>query len=259
MDNLSQQADEIEVLKSIYEDEWVEEDGNCSFSMQVTPDVKLFITLHPEYPSESPPKYELLAPELTKDQKTKIHRELKSIFEESMGSPILFQWIEKLKETAFSKPKKNKDSEVAKKVNVQYTPPTEQSKAHLEKFSKEVIHGPTIEDRKSVFQGHVCAVHSEAETRHFLEYLMENKKIAQATHNISAYRITKNSSLLQDCEDDGENHASKRLLHLLQILNLENVMIVVSRWYGGIQLGPDRFKHITNAARQALDNGGFIK
>lgn len=29
--------------------------------------------------------------------------------------------------------------------------------------------------------------------------------------------------------------------------------------YGGIQLGPDRFKHITNAARRALVQAGFIK
>lgn len=28
--------------------------------------------------------------------------------------------------------------------------------------------------------------------------------------------------------------------------------MVVSRWYGGIQLGPDRFKHINNAARCVL-------
>ena len=32
------------------------------------------------------------------------------------------------------------------------------------------------------------------------------------------------------------------MLHLLDILNVENVLVVVSRWFGGIQLGPDRFK-----------------
>lgn len=29
-------------------------------------------------------------------------------------------------------------------------------------------------------------------------------------------------------------------------------MVVVSRWYGGILLGPDRFKHINNCARNIL-------
>lgn len=36
-------------------------------------------------------------------------------------------------------------------------------------------------------------------------------------------------------------------------------MVIVSRWYGGVQLGPDRFKHINNAARQILDHCGHIK
>lgn len=43
-----------------------------------------------------------------------------------------------------------------------------------------------------------------------------------------------------------------------QILDVMNVMVVVTRWYGGIHLGPDRFKHINNAARQILDSCGYI-
>ena len=35
-------------------------------------------------------------------------------------------------------------------------------------------------------------------------------------------------------------------------------VVVVSRWYGGILLGPDRFKHINNAARTLLDACGYI-
>jgi putative IMPACT (imprinted ancient) family translation regulator len=37
-----------------------------------------------------------------------------------------------------------------------------------------------------------------------------------------------------------------------------NVVVVVSRWYGGTLLGPDRFKHINNAARQVLSMGSFL-
>lgn len=36
------------------------------------------------------------------------------------------------------------------------------------------------------------------------------------------------------------------------------MMLVVSRWYGGIMLHGDRFKHISNAAREALRVGGFL-
>lgn len=35
-------------------------------------------------------------------------------------------------------------------------------------------------------------------------------------------------------------------------MDADNVMVVVSRWYGGINLGPDRFKHINNVARILL-------
>lgn len=42
-----------------------------------------------------------------------------------------------------------------------------------------------------------------------------------------------------------------------QILDVRNVLVVVSRWYGGILLGPDRFKHINNCARNILVEEGY--
>lgn len=53
----------------------------------------------------------------------------------------------------------------------------------------KITHGPIIEDRKSVFQGHVCTVNSKSDVSNVMEILLQNKKIAHATHNISAYRI----------------------------------------------------------------------
>jgi putative IMPACT (imprinted ancient) family translation regulator len=44
----------------------------------------------------------------------------------------------------------------------------------------------------------------------------------------------------------------------MQILEVESVVVVVTRWFGGIHLGPDRFKDINNVARSALDECGFI-
>ena len=35
-------------------------------------------------------------------------------------------------------------------------------------------------------------------------------------------------------------------------------MLIVSRWFGGILLYGDRFKHISSAAREALQVGGFL-
>jgi len=41
-------------------------------------------------------------------------------------------------------------------------------------------------------------------------------------------------------------------------VDVMNVVVVVSRWFGGILLGGDRFKHINNAARDALELGSHI-
>jgi hypothetical protein len=38
----------------------------------------------------------------------------------------------------------------------------------------------------------------------------------------------------------------------------KTLFMVFCRWYGGVQLGPDRFKHINNVARQLLEDHGFI-
>ena len=127
------------------------------------------------------------------------------------------------------------------------------TRSKLEHVCPDIVTGDIIEDRKSVFQGHTAVVKSLDEVRMVISRLYENKKIAQATHNIYAYRIQgEGGRWLCDCEDDGEDAAGGRLLHLLEILEVEARLVVVSRWYGGTHLGPDRFKHINNAARAVL-------
>lgn len=136
-------------------------------------------------------------------------------------------------------------------------------------YEPEITHGESVVDRKSVFQGHCAVVQRVVHVDQLLSKLKENKKIENAFHNMWAYRIDKSdptarragksASIIQDCDDDGEQAAGGRLLTLLQILNVVNVMVVVTRWYGGIQLGPARFKHINNAARDSLVKGGFVQ
>uniref|UniRef100_A0A6G1SAK6 Protein IMPACT-B n=1 Tax=Aceria tosichella TaxID=561515 RepID=A0A6G1SAK6_9ACAR len=139
---------------------------------------------------------------------------------------------------------------------------------NMSDFEPIITHGESVIDRKSVFQGHSAAISQVEHVDIFLSKLKENKKIENAFHNMWAYRIDKSdpnarvagksASIIQDCDDDGEQAAGGRLLNLLQILNVVNVMVVVTRWYGGIQLGPARFKHINNAARDSLVKGGFV-
>ncbi len=41
-------------------------------------------------------------------------------------------------------------------------------------------------------------------------------------------------------------------------MDVTDAVVVVTRWYGGIQLGPDRFKHINNVARTLLISSGIV-
>lgn len=123
-----------------------------------------------------------------------------------------------------------------------------------------LYHGEPIIDRRSTFQAHLAVVNCVEQVEEVINTLKMNKKIASATHNIVAYRIPGGShhSFIQDCDDDGETHAGGRLLHLLQLLDVKNVVVIVSRWYGGVNLGADRFKHINNAARELLCKCGHV-
>lgn len=119
---------------------------------------------------------------------------------------------------------------------------------------------------KSTFVARCLSVSSLEEATSSIAHLLStNKKVASATHNITAWRIKAASNVpgaetqIQDCDDDGETAAGGRLLHLMQLTDVWNVVVVVTRWYGGVKLGPERFKCINAVAREAMLNGGFIK
>jgi Uncharacterized protein family UPF0029/RWD domain len=100
----------------------------------------------------------------------------------------------------------------------------------------------TIEEKKSKFVARCAAVDSPDTAKQYLNHLVStNKKVAKATHNITAWRIKgENGVTYRDCDDDGEDAAGGRVLHLMELMDLWNVMIVVTRWYGGVKLGADR-------------------
>lgn len=121
------------------------------------------------------------------------------------------------------------------------------------------ITGEPLMDRKSTFQAHLCSIASELDVPRALDALIGTSgKLQRATHNMYAYRLfekqnnDKTTILKHDNNDDGEDGAGSRLAHLLQMRNETNVLLVVSRWYGGILLGPKRFAHISNVARELL-------
>lgn len=137
---------------------------------------------------------------------------------------------------------------------------TQEAAVHLGPEPPWII-APPITEKKSVFLARVAPVSSPAQAKQFLAHLLAtDKKAARATHNMTAWRIRgPNDTSYQDCDDDGEAAAGGRMLHLMQLMDVWDVMLVVTRWYGGILLGPDRFRIINTAAREALVLGGFAK
>jgi len=123
----------------------------------------------------------------------------------------------------------------------------------------KLVEAEPIVDRKSVFVGRACEISHPSQVPLILDHLMSDRHIARAAHPIiNAWRCQVGNALHQDNNDDGETAAGSRLAHLLSILEINNVLVIVTRWFGGIHLGPDRFKHINHAARNALELGGFL-
>ncbi|KAI1466341.1 UPF0029-domain-containing protein [Daldinia caldariorum] len=122
-----------------------------------------------------------------------------------------------------------------------------------------IMSDPFVE-LKSTFIARCAKVSSTEEAEAFLQHLLStDKKVRTATHNITAWRIKgPNNTTFQDCNDDGETAAGGRVLHLMQLMDLWDVMVVVTRWYGGHKLGPRRFALINQTARDAFVKAGLV-
>lgn len=89
-------------------------------------------------------------------------------------------------------------------------------------------------EKKSKFIGNSFLVSSDEEVKNILKAL--KKEHYSATHNCFAYRLfNKNEKQSDDGEPSGT--AGLPILNVLKKEDLYNVLIVVTRYYGGIQLG----------------------
>lgn len=146
--------------------------------------------------------------------------------------------------------------------------------AHVDRMACLIVSGEPVVERKSAFQAHVAPVASVGDVKAAVAALLRVPKIRNCTHNIMAYRIRRTVAVadagattastmttttwLADADDDGEDAAGGRLLMLLQSSGCEGVVVVVSRWFGGVLLGPMRFALINNTARALLVREGYI-
>ena len=94
-----------------------------------------------------------------------------------------------------------------------------------------------FEEKKSKFIGYIKPITTVLEGENFIEKI--KKMHPNATHNVPLYRVIENEQEYFKYNDDGEpsNTAGKPMAEILNILDVYNVAIVATRYFGGIKLG----------------------
>lgn len=110
-----------------------------------------------------------------------------------------------------------------------------------------------INDKGSRYAVSGGPVQGRAGVQAFLKELKRTKRFARATHNSWAAILTEDGQPTPVKGDDGEAGAGAVILRMLERAALHDHLIVVTRWYGGVKLGGDRFRHVQEAVRLYLD------
>jgi uncharacterized YigZ family protein len=108
----------------------------------------------------------------------------------------------------------------------------------------------------SEFVGHAAPVDSVEEAEAFVAEIRETHP--DATHNVPAYRV-RADPFREYASDDGEpsGSAGKPILNVLSGQDLENVVVVVTRYYGGTNLGIGGLvRAYGRAAKEAVADAG---
>ena len=112
----------------------------------------------------------------------------------------------------------------------------------------------TVTSKKSTFVARSIEISSPAEARLELQRLLaNNEELREASHNITAWRVLRDQGgVLEECNDDGESGGGRHILGVMKSSDIVGVLLVVTRWYGGIMLGPDRWRLMTQVSQDAL-------
>ena len=110
-------------------------------------------------------------------------------------------------------------------------------------------------EKKSKFIANLIYVETKEEAENIIkEY---KKKYFDARHNCYAYRVYDENEIYEKSSDDGEpsGTAGAPMLNLLQKNDLCNIIIIVTRYFGGILLGTGGLvRAYSGATIGAIDN-----
>lgn len=116
-----------------------------------------------------------------------------------------------------------------------------------------------IVEKKSKFIANLIKVESKEEAEEKIKEI--KKKYYDARHNCVAYRVLEKGKVEEKASDDGEpsGTAGGPMLNILQKNNLSNVLIVVTRYFGGILLGTGGLvRAYSEALKKAIEESTLI-
>lgn len=92
-------------------------------------------------------------------------------------------------------------------------------------------------EKKSKFIANLFYIENQKQAEDIIK--QTKKKYYDARHNCIAYRVIDEDSIIEKSSDDGEpsGTAGAPMLNILQKNNLCNILVIVTRYFGGILLG----------------------
>ena len=114
------------------------------------------------------------------------------------------------------------------------------------------------EDRKSVFIGQAMPVSNEGEALRFIESV--KKRYPDARHHVYAYVLRENSIMRFTDDHEPQGTAGMPVLDIIRKNGCTDVVIVVTRYFGGTLLGTGGLvRAYTAAALGALEGAEIIR
>ena len=121
------------------------------------------------------------------------------------------------------------------------------------KTIKENVSAELVE-KKSKFIANLFYIESREEAEDIIK--MQKKKYYDARHNCYAFRVLGEDGIIEKSSDDGEpsGTAGAPMLNILSKMEITNVLVIVTRYFGGILLGTGGLvKAYSNSTKLALE------